>query len=222
VSILAYESREITMAKNHYLIVSYMPRLVADPRRLLTREDLVKLLPEWEKQSGGEAMACLWGAKDGHAHPILMINHAQSLIDHLTTWAEGVPQRWFNLHIYYSAKYDRYAVALIPKLEMSIERHKLQHKLNTGADLPKNATFSLLFMPIKFTSRPKPATFLKLRHMIDKKATLAFVEGEGLDEKTLGKNINSLDRESIVVGTFDVRTDDFQDYMETMFQQDSA
>src|SRR5262249_18734979 len=67
---------------------------------------------------------------------------------HLLAWSEGNPSEWFQLHVVGVG--SRYALALVPDLELVAERWRLAH-LETHSELPSPDTrFSVFFRPLYF------------------------------------------------------------------------
>src|SRR5262249_31714028 len=64
------------------------------------------------------AHACLWLESAGQPRPVLVLDQAKAIADHLTEWAEGDPASWFRLVI--AEHGGRYAIPILPRLHRSL------------------------------------------------------------------------------------------------------
>lgn len=66
--------------------------------------------------------------------PTLIVNRGHEVSEHLMHWSDYDPSAWFRLII--ATKGHRYAIALMPDHQKSIERWRYAYRLNTGHDVP--------------------------------------------------------------------------------------
>jgi hypothetical protein len=97
----------------------------------------------------GEAHACLWTESAGHVSPVLVLDQAEAIAEHLIEWAEGDPGSWFRLAI--GEHQGLYALALLPNLARSCERFKLARRL-AGLPAPDGVEYCHVYRPLHFVS----------------------------------------------------------------------
>ena len=110
-------------------VISYVPLLrgaAGDLINLKEKDAATKQIKDiYEKYIDtdvGSVKGCAWcmSTETGEIGIALAIKNAAEIHEHLVGWAEGVPQRWFDLCLYDDG--NRYAITLIPNVERSIER----------------------------------------------------------------------------------------------------
>jgi hypothetical protein len=94
--------------------------------------------------------ACVWVNRSDSIAPTFLVKKAGELFDDILVWSEGVPKNMFTLDIVTDD--DGYCISLVPNLEQSINRFKLNYMLTKGKQLPDNATFRTMFHPISVVS----------------------------------------------------------------------
>jgi hypothetical protein len=107
-----------------------------------------RVVQEQERFPSGLAQACVWLDYQGQPTPVLVLGHGQEITAHLVQWSEGHPSEWFKLHIVGVGHH--YAMALVPDLELVVERWRLAY-LEKHGELPSvNTRFSVFFRPLYF------------------------------------------------------------------------
>ncbi len=128
------------------IIVSYVPLLRGHPGELLSAERAEELVAT----GAGHVEAVLWTLEaDGEFVPILALTRGDEIFEHLVEWSEGSPASWF--HVEFDEDGDRYALAIVPDAERSIERFMLARALVTGTETPvQRAEVVMVFEPLLF------------------------------------------------------------------------
>ena len=120
----------------------------------------------------GEAHACLWTESAGHVRPVLVLEQAAVIADHLVEWAEGDPGAWFRLAI--GQHRGRYALALLPDLIRSRERFTLARRL-AGLPVPGDVEYCYVYGPLRFVSGPEH-TYTSVHRRLPSRITLGVLD----------------------------------------------
>lgn len=213
------------MAKETYVIISYVPMLRGQAGDFISasttsdavRDNLLKKVDEAIESDAGHIEGCIWGISGGEVHPILIMHQMNAVLDHLIEWSEGVPQEWFNLHIHEHA--DRYSIALLPKLEHSIERFRAAMMINRNIKVPRDTNFQLMFKPLMFISTKNPVNFNQAKGRLPKKPMVTFID---TDDFKPGDDFSKID-DSILreLGRFKINWDSFNGYLSSQMEEDS-
>jgi hypothetical protein len=140
-----------------YLVISFIPLLRATPGQILEMggDDLERILDT--ASDLGHVHAIIWGLDDaGASWPVLVIDRAREIVDHLLEWSESNPAEWFEIHVEESS--SEYTLALVPRMDMSIERFRAARLLFAGEVLPPDARFRVISCPIVFSGPRTPTT----------------------------------------------------------------
>lgn len=132
-----------------YIVVSYVPLLRGAPGLTMAPQGAAKLLESVSDADTGHVEAIVWAQDDSEVPwPVLVLERADEVFEHLVEWSEGSPATWFKLA--WLAGDGEYALALFPRVDKSVERYKLAHRLGTGQEIPADARFQVVFRPILF------------------------------------------------------------------------
>lgn len=146
------------------ILFSYHPLLRGQAGAAVSvdRDDVGRISSILEGLPSGAADGCLWGL-DGGGDPCvsLILESGREIGDHLQEWAEGEPESWFELQLAESG--GLYALALVPDVRKSCDRHLAAAALAAGRAIPSPDQYSVLFRPLRFVSRGPSETFMKLR-----------------------------------------------------------
>lgn len=134
-------------------------------------DDMLAQLPS------GEAQACLWTESAGNVSPVLVLEQAEAITDHLIEWTEGDPGSWFRLAI--GEHYGRYGLALLPDLARSSERFKLARRL-AGLPAPEAVEYCHVYRPLHFVSELEH-TFQRVRHRLPSRIAFGVVDRGDVD-----------------------------------------
>ncbi len=115
----------------------------------MSPERAAQLLEPASESNAGHVEAVVWARDDsGTPWPVLVLERAAEVFEHLVEWSEGSPATWFKLA--WTVNEDEYALALLPRVDKSVERYKLARRLASGKDVPSDATFQVVFKPVLF------------------------------------------------------------------------
>jgi hypothetical protein len=190
------------------LVVSYIPLLTGEPGDTIgaSPEGLAQLVKFADSLPDGQADAILWGiSPEGDPWPIFVLPDADKLFDHLVDWCEGSPTSWFDLRLV--TRGDDYAMALVPRVQMSVERFRLAWELKHGSPPPEASSFRVLFKSIHFASQPGTVTtFRQVRPLLKSPVKVGFLDSKRFsDVADIPENLDP----SLVwwAGPFDIQGD---------------
>lgn len=147
--------------------------------------------------------ACLWTRdKNGH-QPVLILERAQEIADHLLGWTVRQQSEWFDLIV--TDNEVSYCVALFPRLKKSIDRWELNQSLYTGKQpSPEQRQYNIIFCPLAFNA-PLSSTYQTIRGNISKQTSMYLGL---LDSKEIaGRDPLTVDHEKIInLGEFRLYT----------------
>lgn len=160
------------------ILMSYVPLVDGSPGQTLENgEGGVAVIQElMDGAPTGQADGCAWSENGPEVMPVLMFCGAEEILAHLVRWSEGKPEKWFDLYL--RGKGDQYAIALCPKIAMSVERYKMAFQLRTGYPPPKGQEFTAVFRPLFFISGKEPRTYRFLKDRLGKTTEVAIADTE--------------------------------------------
>lgn len=133
-----------------YLVVSYVPLLRGVPGMMLELEQANDALDAALQTEAGRVEAVVWALDEsGSPWPVLVLERAAEVYEHLVEWSEGNPAAWFTLA--WTAAGGSYALALVPRYDRSIERYRAARILFAGEAVPADAQFKIVFVPVTFS-----------------------------------------------------------------------
>lgn len=163
-----------------------------------------KLTTFLDELPSGWIQGCLWALDEDAVFVNFVIDDAKKIASHLVEWSEYVPEEWFQVEI--AETDDGYALALMPSIEKSIERVRIQAQLRYGYPLPTNKTHVVL-RPLHFgtstktafsMAKPKIQKFGKIGvSLVDSSSPILKMKPEMLQESDLSSQYK--------IGTFDVK-----------------
>lgn len=180
------------------LLVSYVPMLVGEAgasMSLTDSEDATAVTGMLDQMPSGSADACLWVRKQSKSDtkfemaPVLLYPGYKDLVNHFMAWCESEPTKWFHLHL--REKNGKYALALMPDLPKSIERHRMIYQLRNGYPLPKDTNYTLLFRSLHFVSGTA-TTFESIRHSLPESISVGFLDTSLVDPQNMQLNENNI------------------------------
>ena len=139
--------------KMSVILFSYVPLLDGPPGLTVENPDPGAMTELLEAMPSGQALACIWvGDKEdpNKISPIFLYEEAEDLVDHLIRWAENEPLKWFDLHL--KEKDGKYVLALVPKVEKSVERYKIAYQMKNGYPMPKDVQTNIIFRSLHMVS----------------------------------------------------------------------
>jgi hypothetical protein len=156
------------------LLVSYVPLLRGTAGTLIEQDVTSALEHLLSKLPSGEAHACLWTESAGRFSPVLVMEQAEAIAQHLVEWAEGDPALWFRLAI--GQHRGRYAVALLPDLSRSRNRFELARRV-AGLPIPDDVEYCHVYRPLHFVSG-RAHTYKRISRHIPSRVTLGLLDQE--------------------------------------------
>ena len=152
------------------VLVSYIPLLRGSPGKLVDPAEVAPLLDT----DAGHVDAIAWAAgDDGELSPVLAMDRANDVFDHLVEWSEGAPATWFKLVVDESD--DEYAMALVPDAQRSLDRFLLAWSLLAGTDVPSADEVRVLFQPLVFRG-PKSDVSRRALPLLRGEVTIGFLD----------------------------------------------
>lgn len=185
------------MDKNSSIaIISYVPLL--NPEVLgpgpLTPEQVGKHLENFHH---GNASGCLWFEDIVEGKPefsaCFLIPKAAEIAEHMYYWSEDQPEKWFEVRYDTSVTGD-YTLSLIPKVQMSIDRYKMNYQLTYGFPMPKTMKTSVFFQSISISSKRD------ILPISQTKMSIRLVDPQNVDLKEIEKTM----AKSYEMGKFDL------------------
>jgi len=160
------------------LIFSYIPLVYGDPTAnyLSNPEKIMSLVENAEPGAKG----AIWYGNGKKTGVVLVYDNAKEIKEHLIAWTERKPKEWFKLIA--DVKDGMYSIVLMPILEKSVERWRLQYLISNGYQAPDDLKITFIFKPLNFvTTRPsKMSKNVKERKvefsLIDVKDAEKFIE----------------------------------------------
>lgn len=120
-----------------------------------------------------EVRACLWGLSDGVPVAVLAVDGAKDLCDNMRWWSEGDPVKWFRVVV--GEHNGRYAVAIHPKVDLSVERMRLNVAVHRPDVVWDDSKVDVFFCPVVFTSETV-GNFAKIKGYIGDQVKVGFIE----------------------------------------------
>lgn len=202
------------------IIFSYVPLLKTNAPFLEDPEKLKAIIKETEVIET-YAKGVVWTLEGGIPVANMMYPMAYPIAKHLKEWAEGKPEEWFTLaHI----KEDgRYAMALMPDVQKSVERTKLNYQMIHGWPMPKDSKFEIFFAPLTFLSVNSEAYDTMEPYIRDGARVKVYLGDFTEDLKTISpdKFMEILPKIREEIGTFTVRMPEHQvGYLQQMFKDE--
>lgn len=205
-----------------YVLISYVPLLRGKAGSYLdlsaqsggNLDKIKEIIGPAFDSAPDDVKGCAWQTSDGSPQPLLVIDHMDEIINHLIEWGDGVPQRWFNLHLY--EHNNRYAVALIPNLERSIERFISAMKIFNNIEVDRRSKFNLIFRPLMFTSAPHPKTYGTVKDKLPERIMLRAIDATNLTHQP---HAFQVEQEKVRdIASFKVRHDSFNGYLDKILE----
>ena len=198
---------------NEYVIVSYIPFLEGEAGKFLDLDkDSISNLDNILKDSpSGAADGCLWMSDEGSPYPVFIMERGLDLVEHMKVWSEGELENWFKLS--FLEKDGKYAIALSPNLNKSMERWKITFQLKTGFP-PPEGKYNFIFQPIFFVSGGSTAFHL-VKDKLRDEVYVGFIDSDKVDME----NPQNMDPHIFRVGPFTIDEENFKSYLEKVINE---
>jgi hypothetical protein len=180
------------------VLFSYIPYLDGPPGITFDPSQAEALTEILEEFPTGEALACLWvgdPTDPGKILPIFLYDDADNLLDHLLHWAENKPTEWFSLHL--KEKKGKYVIALIPKMEKSIERYQIAYQLQTGYPMPKDTKTNVIFRSLYMLNTNAGSVFSKHRDKVSNPLKVGFLDASRVDKDDMVGSMKKINESEI-------------------------
>jgi len=147
------------------LHISYWPLLTGEPGLQLdvNSEQIQGMVDKLNEYDAGGADGCLWAIENDQPVPVLILDRAKEVADHIQYWSEQRPSDWFN--IYVKDRSNKYAVVLAPNLKKSLDRLRVATMMVHETTFPPGTEFITLFRPLSFVTG-RAMAFNQLREKI--------------------------------------------------------
>jgi hypothetical protein len=203
-----------------YIVVSYCPLLMPSADQKLTYDpesnkanSIIKYI---DSLPSGNAKGCLWVNEEKNVAPVFLYENAFEIYEHLVLWSEKEPEKWFEYVLV--EKGDKYAIAVFPRVNKSIERWRMTYHLCTGFPIHPKAGFSLLFKPLTFISQNK-GVFGQIKVKLGKKIVLGFLDWPS-DTPPPDQSSVDLDVIKFIEIPAAKRPSDYDKYIDSLFNED--
>jgi len=167
-----------------FIVISYVPLLAGDAGVTLDPDDAPAIVQFMDSLPDGCADGCIWFMDDGVPCPVFVMPGAREIADHLAAWSEGSPADWFDLHV--KSRGEKYAVVLMPRIQKSVDRFGIAYHLRTGYPVPHDASYSILFKPLRFSTGSSLA-FRGVRKLIGRTSLLGLIDPADLHPTDISK-----------------------------------
>jgi hypothetical protein len=182
-------------------------------------EDLQKRLNE--SHPTGRADGVMWVYypfdvevidKDTAVIPVLIIERADEIVDHLIKWSENEIERRFNLYI--CGRQEGYLVMLAPDIQQSIQRWK-SARFIFHEDAAPNDDFEILFSPLVVVC-PHGQTYDQVKSRISNPTILGFIDPKKIDKN----NPSNFDASNVrIVGPLEISGLGMENLIDGLFEE---
>jgi len=122
--------------------------------------------------------ACIWIKAEGGPRPVFLMKHADKIVDHIMSWTDNDPSRWFSLQ--WLEVGGRYCITLLQNIEESINRYRFV-ALTRNVVVPFDAEFRVVYYPLHFVSNVGHM-FNVVKDKIASKVEIGFVSVDEVDK----------------------------------------
>jgi len=186
------DTKLTTIVFSYIPFLSGTPGAVIDPNKLHDIGEMIDSLPS------GEALGCVWlrsRTDPNKVSPVLLYNNVKGLLEHLFAWCEDKPLDWFDLHLRESQ--GKYIFALVPKVEKSVERHRIAYQLMNGYPLPKDINTKIMFKPLFMVNGDNSNVFNEHRDKISDTLEIGFLDMSRIDMNNPAKSMQEIEDSEI-------------------------
>lgn len=193
------------------ILVSYIPLLYSEPGINQSKEQIEKMKEALQESDLGNAKGAVWSRENGEAVLTLVIDKAAEIVNHLNMWSEGKPEEWFTFQVVQNE--GGYGISIMPELEKSFERFRIQNGLSTNFDAKQVQIF---FRPLVFLSKATKAYDMAKSDIKDK-IRVYLIDSELVN---IGKFSENQFNFRVEIGNLKVVVDGFAKlYLESMIKE---
>jgi len=184
------------------LVVSYIPFFDYTKAKAglggTSPEELTRILDDVQKSDAGRCKGIAWTVDErGFASPVMIVQNAWALKEHMQGWAEGDLQSWFSIH--YERDSQGLVFAMVPDFEKTVERTNRSSAMVGSPILKEDMDYEVFSLPITFET-DKTENFDRARDFFGPDMKVYFLEEEFVKE---GQPFNpDILRHTIELGTF--------------------
>jgi hypothetical protein len=175
------------------LIISYVPMLYGLPREIYPAKDAETIKNYLEKVDKLDypAIGAVWCLDEGTGPTaFLIVKEANKVYEHLLAWCEHAPTNWFDLYLI--EKDEKYALALMPRFEMTVKRFKAA---NPAAEIDLSDVM-IITKPLTFVGHSQNFAYLTVKQQLENHLSLGVIDANEL-EKLMQDEGDSPQQESI-------------------------
>ena len=169
------------MSKQNHILISYFPFLEGIAGHQYSTDDIKQIDRILDNSKvpiiNGIAWVYYPFDKQETVIPVLVVDRAKELADHLVLWAENEIERRFDLFI--DDRPEGYVLALMPNINESVKRYKLA-RLMMYEEIIQDNDFQVLFGVLGTIC--KNGTYKAIKDKLLKKTYIGFVGPNDLDE----------------------------------------
>lgn len=146
----------------------------------------------------------LWVTDDGLPIPVLIVDRAKEVFDHLLWWSEKAPCEWFTLILINFTQDkqildDKYYITLFPNMRKTLVRHNLAR--NIVGDGLSVSDCDIVSLPL--SNSCQGTTYHSIKEKIIEKSSVGFVEYD-LAQKSMANGFDGLHRHIKFIENIDV------------------
>lgn len=168
-----------------YVVVSYWPLVHLDRPEIYEDNQVERLTHFLSDYPPVDIRGCLWvgDSEEEGIRPVLLLERAQEVRDHLVHWSEKKPADWFRVFVDLipGDPENKYVVMIYPNVQRSVERFKVACVMYHETIPDPDAKYHVLFQYLKFVSLPNPQTFPTIRHRLGSDVTIGFLDINEID-----------------------------------------
>jgi hypothetical protein len=162
-----------------YVVVSYWPLVDINKPKLFTKGAVQDLQDYLDSTPKVDIIGCLWLLDNDNPIPVLVVDRAKELRDHMLTWCEKDPSKWFRFCIQEAAD-EKYILIIYPDIEKSIERFKSAciyiHNFSPADD----ARYQVICSPLRFFGSSS-ANYKQIKNQLSGNITVGFIDTKDVD-----------------------------------------
>lgn len=162
----------------HYVVVSYWPLVDISKPKLFTKGAVQDLQDYLDSTPNVDIIGCLWLMDNDNPIPILVVKRAKELREHMLTWCEKDPGKWFRFCIQEAG--EKYILIIYPDIERSIERFK-SACLYIHNFLPADdAKYQVICSPLRFFGSSID-NYNAIKNQLSSNITIGFIDADNVD-----------------------------------------
>lgn len=167
------------------IVVSYVPLLYGTAEGPVSRPNGTRLDPKSvlgmavASMPSGAAQGCTWVLDNGLIAPVLVMENAVRIREHLDWWSEGKPHEWFDLQI--AEAKGSFSIAAMPRLKKSVEREAMR-AARRGLQVSGTVSeYHVVHRPLHYVSATNRVSYDQVRKLIRQTSSFGLVDPKELD-----------------------------------------